>query len=80
MAKIEEALQSISTKATELNTEYGLTSALKDVLTKAGDLSVEAIDSGLKFAEEVAVGCREGTGGHGERSTRGQCARCRAHT
>ncbi len=35
-----------------MNEEYALTGAVKDLLAKAGNLSIEAIDSALKFAEE----------------------------
>uniref|UniRef100_A0A7S2SG61 Uncharacterized protein n=1 Tax=Rhizochromulina marina TaxID=1034831 RepID=A0A7S2SG61_9STRA len=52
MVKISDALETITSKADEINDEYGLTKALQEVLVKAGDLSVEAIDAGLKFADE----------------------------
>lgn len=53
--KIDDAWMSISSKTSELNEEYGLTGAAVDLLGKAGDLSIELIDSGLKFADENDV-------------------------
>jgi len=50
--KIEEALNTVLSKATELDDEYAIIDALKDVLVKAGDLSIELIDGALKFADE----------------------------
>ncbi len=52
MEKIESAISAVVEKASALNQEYALTGAVKDLLAKAGNLSVEAIDSALKFAEE----------------------------
>jgi len=54
--KIESALKTITSKASELNEEYGLVTAFQEVLVKAADLSVEAIDAGLRFADENNVG------------------------
>ncbi len=55
MSKIEETISSVVSKADELNKEYALTSAVKDLFAKAGTLSIEAIDATLKFAEENDV-------------------------
>lgn len=53
--QIEAALASIVAKSKELDSEYKLLDQLKDLIAKSGDLSVEAIDAGLKFADENDV-------------------------
>jgi len=50
--KIQEALDAVVAKATEMDDEYAIVEALKDLLVKAGDLSIEAIDGAFKFADE----------------------------
>jgi hypothetical protein len=50
--KVEETVSSVVAKASELNQEYSLTTALKDLLGKAGDLSIEAVDAAIKFADD----------------------------
>ena len=42
-------------KVTELNEEYALTTALKELVGKAGSLSIEAIDAAIKYAEDNDV-------------------------
>ena len=41
VAKAQDALAAVTSKASELDKEYGLVGQLKDLLGKAGDLSVE---------------------------------------
>mmetsp|Transcript_13178 Transcript_13178/g.19888 ORF Transcript_13178/g.19888 Transcript_13178/m.19888 type:complete len:212 (-) Transcript_13178:288-923(-) len=53
--QIEGALESVLAKSKELNEEYKLVDAFTEILGKAGDLSVEAIDALIKFAEENDV-------------------------
>jgi len=55
VVKITDALDTVLAKSSELEKEYALTAAVKDLLAKAADLSVEAIDSALKFADENDV-------------------------
>jgi len=45
----------VLSKVSELNEEYALTTALKDLVGKAGSLSIEAIDAAIKYAEENDV-------------------------
>jgi recombinational DNA repair protein RecT len=42
----------VLSKVTELNEEYALTTALKELVGKAGSLSIEAIDAAIKYADE----------------------------
>jgi hypothetical protein len=55
VVKITSALETVVAKSEKLEEEYALTAAFKDLLSKAGDLSSEAIDAALKFADENDV-------------------------
>ena len=55
LAKAEAALEAALAKAADLDAEYGLVTQAKDLVVKAGDLSIEAIDKALKYAEENDV-------------------------
>ena len=55
LAKAEAALEAALAKAKDLDVEYGLLDQTKTLLAKSGDLSVEAIDKALKWADENDV-------------------------
>jgi hypothetical protein len=50
--KAEEAYYTITSKAGDLNDEYKIVEAIKEVLGNAGEVSIQAIDAGLAYAEE----------------------------
>ena len=52
LSQVEEALSTVTSKAGEMNAEYGLVNQLKELVAKAGDLSNDVIDKALTYADE----------------------------
>ena len=55
VAKVEDALNTATSKFDELNKEYDLVEKSKQAIGYAGDLSIKAIDKGLELNKEYKI-------------------------